>query len=554
VHEFTTERRVREGGVLQRGFDYIHPKFTPVADKRGGSYESGFDASALRTYDHDRILEPTTVTQRVADQRLEELRADATTSRGASSARRLCPGFLFEVSDHTNTAHNGSFAVVEVRHDGGDPNATNLKSSARTRAEEPQLHGSFVYENTFRCIPASVPARPRRPKRRLLQVTETAVVVGPPGEEIHTDEHGRIKIQFHWDLEGKLDDKSSCWVRVMQPWAGTSWGSQFIPRVGMEVVVSFTGGDPDRPIVTGTVYNGAAPMPFKLPQDKTRSGLRTRSTPGGAGYNELSFEDAAGHEQIYLHAERDFDEVVEHDHTRTVYGHEVVKVKESRLLDVKNDNVRVVRGNEVLIVEQNVVRNVAGHELHQVGRPPTDEEKQQPRALPEGASAYARFSALASLPMFDDAAAARAGQVRRSKLILFGEDLDGDAYRAGQKLIGRADDLSRKVDAVAGATHLLTNDILTLPDRIREAGGSLDQLDDAVARSARILTNASDVETQITATIDQNREAIGPIANMQRALVEQIRTSCSLEKEVEAAVEMRPSRRASVRRSSSATT
>ncbi|MBK6514938.1 MAG: type VI secretion system tip protein VgrG [Polyangiaceae bacterium] len=141
--------------------------------------------------------------------------------------------------------------------------------------------------------PPRCPIWPKSGERTVIQATLTATVVGPPGEEVHVDGAGRIKVHFHWDRVSPNAD-SSCWIRCLQAWGGAGWGAQFIPRVGMEVVVGFDGGDPDRPIVLGCLYNATHPMPFALPRDKTRSGIRTRSVPGTAGSNELSFEDARG--------------------------------------------------------------------------------------------------------------------------------------------------------------------------------------------------------------------------------------------------------------------
>ena len=146
-----------------------------------------------------------------------------------------------------------------------------------------------------------------------MQVALTAAVVGPPGEEIHVDERGQIKVRFHWDRENGPNGDSSCWLRTMQTWAGPAWGHQFVPRVGMEVIVVFEGGDPDKPMVLGTVYNATHPPSFKLPEEKTRSGIRTQTTPGGNGFNELSFEDGAGREEIFLRAQRDLTEEVTND-------------------------------------------------------------------------------------------------------------------------------------------------------------------------------------------------------------------------------------------------
>jgi type VI secretion system secreted protein VgrG len=200
-----------------------------------------------------------------------------------------------------------------------------------------------VYENSFECAPSVMTYVPPRPKRKSVQVTLTATVVGPPGEEIHVDEKGQIKVQFHWDRDGKYDGNSSCWIRVMQPWAGAAWGHQFIPRVGMEVVVTFEGGDPDKPMVLGSMYNGTHPMPFMLPGDKTRSGIRTSTYPGGRGHNELSFEDHSGHEQVYVHAQRDYHEVVENNHTSDIHG--------GKQTTVDRDSRENVRGNVKLHVE-----------------------------------------------------------------------------------------------------------------------------------------------------------------------------------------------------------
>lgn len=175
------------------------------------------------------------------------------------------------------------------------------------------------YHNRFECIPASVPFRPsRRTEKPRIHGMQSAVVVGPAGEEVHTDAHGRIKVQFKWDRLGAHDDHSSCWIRVVQAWAGRGWGAFVLPRIGMEVIVSFLDGDPDRPIVTGCVYNGENPPPYPLPEEKTKSTFKTNSSLGGEGFNELRFEDRKGSEEIFVHAQKDYNEVVLHDHSTHV--------------------------------------------------------------------------------------------------------------------------------------------------------------------------------------------------------------------------------------------
>src|SRR5262249_20267565 len=147
---------------------------------------------------------------------------------------------------------------------------------------------SRPYRNRFEVVPAETPSPPPRPARRVQQTLESAVVVGPAGQEIYCDRYGRVKVQFHWDRDGKRDEGSSCFLRVATAWAGADFGHQLVPRIGMEVLVSFLGGDPDRPVIIGCLANAHNPVPHALPQSKTRSGIRTRSSPGGGGHNEIA--------------------------------------------------------------------------------------------------------------------------------------------------------------------------------------------------------------------------------------------------------------------------
>ena len=266
---------------------------------------------------------------------LRQKRRRASTARGESGCTDLAPGHRFTLESHPGAHLNRIYVVVSVEHRGeGRPQGGEWR----------------VYRNTFECAPTEVAYIPPRPKRRSVQVALTATVVGPPGEEIHVDALGQIKVQFHWDREGGYDDRSSCWIRPMQAWGGAGWGAQFIPRVGMEVIVVFEGGDTDKPMILGSLYNGTHPPPFQLPSDRTRSGWRTQSSPGGAGFNELSFEDAATKEQIYVHAQRDLDEVVERNHTLQVRGDESVRIA----------------GGRADIVEGNVIARVGGASEEQV--------------------------------------------------------------------------------------------------------------------------------------------------------------------------------------------
>jgi type VI secretion system secreted protein VgrG len=272
---------------------------------------------------------------------------DAVRCFGTSSATQMAPGCKFELLDHPQADLGAEYLVTEVIHTygsfaGGEP-------------------GTDAFINQFECIPAAVEWRParRHPRPRVASI-QTATVVGPSGEEIHTDEHGRIKVQFHWDRGGAFDENSSCFVRVVQPWAGNGWGFVWLPRIGMEVVVTFVDGDLDRPVVTGCLYNGSHPTPYPLPDEKTKSTIKSESSPGGGGFNELRFEDAAGSEEIYIHAQKDFNEVVLNDHNTTVGNNQTNNVDVDQTQTVHGNQSETVDGNQDMTVGGNRTVHVVG--------------------------------------------------------------------------------------------------------------------------------------------------------------------------------------------------
>jgi type VI secretion system secreted protein VgrG len=304
-----------------------------------------------RIYEHLGEFERLGVDPAMAQRHLEAHRAKARVGKGTSRCRRLWPGRAFTLHGAAIHAHDGDYSVIRVEHEGHHP---EYQDAGTTRE---------VYRNTLWCVPHDVVPRPRRPKRRLQQVLETATVVGPPGEEIHTDQHGRIKVQFHWDLENIYLQFSSCWIRVMQPWSGPSWGFQFIPRVGMEVLVTFVGGDVDRPMILGCVPNAKNPVPFPLPREKTRSGIRTRSSRFGQGYNELSFDDRKGRENVFLRAERDLKEDVTNDHFTSVGHDQTLKVANNQTVMVSGTSFEAVATNRVASVGGDDIRHVGGQDM-----------------------------------------------------------------------------------------------------------------------------------------------------------------------------------------------
>lgn len=358
VTRFGRVRRLRTQRVLMGDYDYRNPGLPLQASAQAdGVPEVPVDKDQLRAYHHDweAEIEGSSGSQEMDAQHaravLEQHRRAAVTATGSSHSRRLLPGHTFSLEGHPVDHLNAGYAVVRVEHQGRVPELTGGDV------------GDPIYENRFECVPDSVPARPapRPPRRR--QVAETATVVGAGAEDIHTDDLGRVKVRFHWDLSGKTDDTASCWLRVAQAWAGTHFGAQFIPRVGDEVIVTFLGGDADRPIVTGAVYNGTHPNPFDLPDEKATSGFRTQSTPGGSGYNELSFCDRIGEERIFLRAEKNLVEKVENDHELSVKRNQAITVTGAQTFNVASGQTMQIGGAQIMNVAGNQQLMAAGSGL-----------------------------------------------------------------------------------------------------------------------------------------------------------------------------------------------
>lgn len=272
-------------------------------------------------YDYPGLYAKKEGGDRLARIRMEEDEAQVTTVVGQSNCRAFTSGYRFRLAFFYRSDMNNKEYVL-----------TSLEHGANQGWED---NADLAYYNHFSCIPYEVPCRPPRvTPKPVVHGTQTAIVVGPAGEEIYTDEHGRVKVQFHWDREGKNDENSSCWIRVSQVWAGAGWGGICIPRIGQEVIVDFLEGDPDRPIITGRVYHGVNKPPFELPNGKVVSGLKSDSTPGGGGYNEISMDDTKGTEKITTHAQYDMNTTVEHDQTTTVKNNRSTKVVVDDTLNV----------------------------------------------------------------------------------------------------------------------------------------------------------------------------------------------------------------------------
>jgi type VI secretion system secreted protein VgrG len=291
--------------------------------------------------------------------RLQEQQMPQLVARGTSDCRAFGVGYKFKLTDHYRDDLNQAYVLTAVRHSGRH----NLGyTSGSTDTSDP------VYENSFECLPATTPIRPpRRTPVPVVQGCQTAVVVGPGGEEIFTDQYGRVKVQFHWDREGKKNENSSCWVRVSYPWAGKGWGGIQIPRIGQEVIIDFIEGDPDRPIITGRTYNAGQMPPWDLPGKKTVSGYKSNSTKGGGGYNELSFDDTKGTELIQVHGQYDMDTKIEHDERRHVVNNRTKNVDVDETSTIGNNRTEKVGKNEQITIGVNRTESVGTNEKISIG-------------------------------------------------------------------------------------------------------------------------------------------------------------------------------------------
>ena len=335
IKSFGVRVETRTTRVTRRDYDFEKPRLLMEAASQGDE-PSQAARPDLEDYDYPGRFTDRDRGKDLAKRDLERQRSDYRLADGRSDQPRLTSGHLLEISKHPRREWNDLWLLNEVIHEGKQPQVLEesiTHSGPHDQAPYPVAGEGWGegnsdtdfqqgYRNHFTAIPWDVPYRPpfNYPKPRALG-SQTAVVTGPAGEEIHCDGYGRVKVQFHWDRAGRSDDKSSCWLRVSSSWAGDRYGGIAIPRVGMEVLVTFLEGDPDQPLVTGCLYHAEHVPPYELPSNKTLSLFKTLSSPGGDGYNELRIEDRKGAEQIYVHAQRDWDQNIQHDQKIRV-GHE----------------------------------------------------------------------------------------------------------------------------------------------------------------------------------------------------------------------------------------
>jgi type VI secretion system secreted protein VgrG len=342
---------VHPGKIRLASFDFKQPSFALRSEVAGNGPEEVYDYQGpahFVTVDHG---------QHFARVRLEEQAARRVILMGQGNVRGLGVGQRITVTGHQRADVNGEYLVTS---------ATHMGQGGNLRGDD----GAFDYSNAFTVIPVTTPYRaPRTARKPVVRGSQTALVVGKAGEEIWTDEFGRVKLSFHWNHRCTKNEDSSCWVRVSSPWAGKGWGGISIPRIGQEVVVEHMEGDPDMPIVTGRVYNAENPVPYDLPANATQSGMKTRSTKGAgtANFNEIRFEDKKGAEQLYIHAERNKDIMVEKDKSENVGVNETITIGQDRVETVKRDETLTVNNNRTRQVDGNETVSISLLRTHTVG-------------------------------------------------------------------------------------------------------------------------------------------------------------------------------------------
>lgn len=346
VNEWSVSQEVRPGKYTIHDFDPLKPLVNlmesvegvenPGGGMTGGTFRR--EASDFEIYDYPGEYVERDEGRRLVGIRVQEEEMPIITTTAASDVHGLYAGFRFSLRDHYRASFNTDYVILSLQQFADQGSDYQSGSTAE----------AFTYSNTLRCIPHVTPFRPPRvTPTPVVHGSQTAVVTGPSGEEIYVDEYGRVKVQFHWDREGKYDEKSSCWVRVSQNWAGKKWGAFFCPRIGQEVIVDFEEGDPDRPLIIGRVYNGGSMPPYKLPDHKTMSTIKSNSSKGGGGFNEIRFEDMKGCEHIFIHAQKHKHIRVKGSLFESVYGSASHTVGGDQYEKVGGDKHDQVKGNHL---------------------------------------------------------------------------------------------------------------------------------------------------------------------------------------------------------------
>jgi len=353
IYDWNISQEVQPGVYTLNDFDFEKPR----ANLQVKSAKPRRHALAeMEIYDYPGEYLQTSEGETYARARIEELQARFEQVQGRTNARGLSVGSLFELTGYPRSDQNREFLISSASHHIVVDEYESLPSSGDNE----------VYSSNFTVLRSDQPYRPARiTPKPIIQGPQTAVVVGPAGDEIHTDQYGRVKVRFHWDRESKGDEKSSCWIRVAQLWAGSKWGGIHIPRIGQEVIVEFLEGDPDRPIITGRVYNADNMPPYELPANATQSGIKSKSSAKGNpnNLNEIRFEDKKGDEQVFIHGEKDLDVRVKNTRKEYIGNERHLSVEKDQLAQVKKCKHQMVKEDYFEKVDGDVNLTVGGDRL-----------------------------------------------------------------------------------------------------------------------------------------------------------------------------------------------
>jgi type VI secretion system secreted protein VgrG len=353
ITDWMVEKQVLSGKYAQTDFNFEKPNTSLACNQKDQKPHSQAD---YEIYEYPGEYPEVADGERYAQIRMEELAQPHEVCTGQSDSRGICYGHQFEMTRHASDDQNRKYLILATTY------------QAASEAYETAGEESDMCACSFTAIPSTIQFRPARTTPKpAIQGTQTAIVAGPAGEEIYTDKYGRIKVQFHWDRDGKNDENSSCWIRVRQNWAGNQWGGLYIPRIKQEVIVDFLEGDPDQPIIVGAVYNANNMPPYGLPGEKTKSTLKSDSTKGGGGSNEIRFEDKKGSEEVYLHGQKDWTIAIDNDKNQTIGHDESLTVANNRTKSVGVDQSETIGTNKTITVGSNHSETIGANMTQNVG-------------------------------------------------------------------------------------------------------------------------------------------------------------------------------------------
>ena len=367
IQVFRQDQRIQPGLVATRSYDFAKPKADLGVKAQNIEKHESAD---YEWYDFSGEYIETDNGDHYARVRIDELHSEFELAEAECNVREIAVGKLFSFTNAPRKDQEKDYLIVKAEWD------------LQNNTYETNTDEDAIYHCTMTVLQSRQQFRPARiTPRPTMGGPQTALVVGPSGEEIYCDKYGRVKVQFYWDRYGKKNENSSCWIRVSNPWAGGNWGGMAIPRMGQEVIVDFLEGDPDQPIITGRVYNADQMPPYALPANMTQTGIKSRSSKGGgaANFNEIRFEDKKGSEQVFIHAEKNQDIEVEndethwtgHDRKKTIDHDETTLVKNNRTetvgvnekIDIGANRTETVGANESITVSGNRTRTVMQNEI-----------------------------------------------------------------------------------------------------------------------------------------------------------------------------------------------